>query len=262
MQFFVENMLNHIKYVRSHQIYKNKLIFLFSKSGDDIEEKFATKMEFVNEPEVAIKIEPEYEVKIEEPEVLIKVEEPDVVDIKIEEPEFDVKVEEYELEQNVEYNSEENIGDEIFYENNVDLDSKSCEICNKTFSSKINLKNHFEGTHLGLIKYKCDMCEKGYTTVSGLNTHINVVHKKIRFNCSHCDQTFSEKGNLKVHVQRIHLGMKKKNKTEKVKKNTKCEICNREFEFPSRLKEHFKVIHERTRDHACSKCEKTFQRLI
>ena len=259
MQFLLKNILNHIKSVRLHQIYKNKLIFLFSKSGDDIEEKFATKMEFVNEPEVAIKIEPEYEVKIEEPEYDVNINEPEY-GVNFEEPEFYINDEDSELNQPpVEYNLEEHVGDNIFYENNVDADRKLCEICNMTFSTKGNLTAHFKRIHLGLnmrekvIKNtKCEICNKDFGFPSRLKLHFQDVHEGRRDHaCPQCEKSFSKSYRLNEHIQTVHEGIKKEGKH-------KCDSCEMSFPVPSKLKRHIARKHGGIKEFQCCMCPKAY----
>ena len=38
----------------------------------------------------------------------------------------------------------------------------------------------------------------------------------------------------------------------------KCEICGKMFEHKSRLEQHYKVVHQKSKDFACAFCDKTF----
>ena len=50
------------------------------------------------------------------------------------------------------------------------------------------------------IKYKCDICEKSYSTRSNLNKHKNKCVDKVKFICEYCNIEFTQKENLKRHL--------------------------------------------------------------
>jgi hypothetical protein len=50
--------------------------------------------------------------------------------------------------------------------------------CSMTFGYKGNLSKHVKGTHLGLKRYHCSHCDKGYTKKFNLDKHLNSVRRK------------------------------------------------------------------------------------
>ena len=63
---------------------------------------------------------------------------------------------------------------------NIYHESKQkCEICEKVFKTKQELKHHFTAVHLVNNEkvYNCNICRKLYTSRTLLIFHINTVHK-------------------------------------------------------------------------------------
>ena len=57
--------------------------------------------------------------------------------------------------------------------------------------------------HTGEKRYKCDVCEKKFTTGRHLKTHMTVHTGERAFKCEICYKQFSQSGNLKIH-EKIH----------------------------------------------------------
>ena len=73
-----------------------------------------------------------------------------------------------------------------------------CEVCDKTFKS-VSLKiNHVNNVH-GLMT-SCLICELTYSSNAYLRAHIRKVHNKQKlFKCEYCDKQFTTKQMLKLH---------------------------------------------------------------
>ena len=54
--------------------------------------------------------------------------------------------------------------------------------------------------HNGEKRFKCSVCNYGFTDKYVLKTHIDSVHNGIRQNCSFCDASFATKFGLKRHI--------------------------------------------------------------
>ena len=81
----------------------------------------------------------------------------------------------------------------------------SCEICNKTFSTKGNLKKHVSSVHERKKPFECEICNKVFFEKGTLKIHISSVHeKKKSFECDICEKTFAVKDKLKRHVSFVH----------------------------------------------------------
>ena len=106
---------------------------------------------------------------------------------------------------------EENITNESLSEETMKskdcpkLDSKQCPGCEKEFSSKYTMVNHFKSVHLGH-KYSCQLCEAKYSSKQRLTQHMKdaFVHTGQRQSCTHCNATYSTQETLKRHVKAKH----------------------------------------------------------
>ena len=113
--------------------------------------------------------------------------------------------------------------------------SKSCERCEKTFSTSKYLKIHMETVHEGVKKYKCKKCEKSFGQAGHLKTHYDNVHMRLKnYKCNKCGKYFSEARNLRRHNEIIHEGLKK----------YQCYKCGKSFGQAEELKKHNEVVHE------------------
>ena len=99
---------------------------------------------------------------------------------------------------------------------------KKCDICNKLFSNKSNLRKHIKNIHKK-IKFKCEICDKEFSQKDNLLSHKRNIHSKsVEFECTVCEKKFNRKGNLQAH------------------KNVccKCKHCHEQFSSPSELLNH------------------------
>ena len=101
--------------------------------------------------------------------------------------------------------------------------------------------------HSGTL-HQCTVCNKSYTTVSGLNRHHRAVHEQVRYACSLCSKSYSSLSHLSNHHRAVH---------ERV--GHSCSVCNKLYPTVSHLKSHHREVHDRVR-HPCSVCSKTFSR--
>ena len=112
--------------------------------------------------------------------------------------------------------------------------------------------------------YKCDNCEKSFTSVKYLQKHQQDQNKKCEYNaqlntkgriqCGSCEMTFASEYNLKRHILGVHEGYK----------GYKCDLCGMSFGYSSVLhthkKSHFKDPKEDDRPYICESCGKAFAR--
>jgi len=124
--------------------------------------------------------------------------------------------------------------------------------CNKSFSSRIDLKNHINA-HLGLKPFKCDYkdCNKSFSIKRSLKQHQYRIHSGIKpFFCTICKKRFSAKPSLKVHFKK-HSGVRP----------FECDhiLCIAKFFTKSSLERHKKTVHSEERPFPCSLCPKKFK---
>lgn len=71
--------------------------------------------------------------------------------------------------------------------------------CNKTYSTKFNLKRHVEITHQKQKKYKCDLCQKSFVSQQNLKEHIFTHTGAKPYKCPYCDEFFRQISQLSLH---------------------------------------------------------------
>ena len=178
-------------------------------------------------------------------------------------------------------------------------ESRVCEYCDKTLSSKGNLDTHLKRKHMKDInpeiqadtnadqmedgdendaKIECELgCGKKFKIRKNMKTHMRLTHNGKRFKCNGCDKMFFSQANLERHQDQVH-GRNEKvpcNVCSKTFKNNeyllthlekcgkhKCDICNESFYTGGKLRFHIKKEHEPTvtKVHKCSVCSYTFKR--
>ena len=86
-------------------------------------------------------------------------------------------------------------------------------------------------------KYKCNQCDKAYTTSQNLKFHVQHVHEKLKpqYKCPKCDKAYKHYRYLKYHVQYVHEGLKPKHK---------CSECDKYFRQVDSLKYHVQYVHK------------------
>ncbi|XP_072380247.1 uncharacterized protein [Diabrotica undecimpunctata] len=132
---------------------------------------------------------------------------------------------------------EEQINNKI-QENDVIVNSKikkTCEVCDKVFSSKLSLLHH-KKVHRNRKKtgelVQCTKCDRLLTSENSLNKHMKI-HTGVKpFKCSHCSKDFLYMHSLTVHL-RLHTG-----ETPYV-----CSICNKRYHSARSLQKHRDVKH-------------------
>ena len=91
-------------------------------------------------------------------------------------------------------------------QNHKDEKPFKCEECNKFYSSKSGLLFHLRG-HAGIKPYQCKQCPKRFVQKCDLVTHERIHTGEKPFNCEHCNKSFTQRGHLTVH-RRSHTGEK------------------------------------------------------
>jgi len=109
-------------------------------------------------------------------------------------------------------------------------DRFKCDQCDKDFSTKGRLQTHIK-TH-NSCPQKCNQCGKMYKTVENLKQHIKGMHSEKRLECDECDQMFSTISRLNKHRKKVH-----------VFKSFKCDQCKYRCKTNSHLKMHINQVH-------------------
>ena len=112
---------------------------------------------------------------------------------------------------------------------------------------ELHISNVQEGFNLE--EYKCQECNRNFTTNGSLKSH-QIVHdqNRIRYECNKCQKSFSHETELVMHIKSIHEG-----------KRFVCKICNKEFTQDGNMKRHIISVHEITEKlYECSSCSKFY----
>ncbi|KAM3955991.1 zinc finger Y-chromosomal protein 1-like [Aphomia sociella] len=112
----------------------------------------------------------------------------------------------------------------------------TCAECNAKFVTKTSLKQHVDFVHLKNSKYECDKCLKVFKNNSGLKKHVSYVHEKIRPPrnkiCDICGRGFTTLTILKFHI-RTHTG----------ERPLQCTQCPATFAHSAALYTHNRLLH-------------------
>ena len=121
-----------------------------------------------------------------------------------------------------------------------------CAHCNppKSFASKQHLNEHISVQHEGK-RYACSECDKNYTTIRHLKSHIQTVHlKRGDFKCKFCGKKFATIDRHRNHVRQSHT-------------QVNCEICFKQINNQFELKKHKVLVHNDTKNAwICEICPK------
>ena len=141
-----------------------------------------------------------------------------------------------------------------------DEDIFICDICEKRFKNKYNLKEHMSCVHSEARPFKCEDCSSSFKMDNHLKKHITRVHnftkKNLKYHsniknyqCGICSKTFKRSSALNIHAMSIHTNAK----------DFECDLCSRKFKDKYSLKQHKKIIHLSIRKFKCDVCPMKFK---
>ncbi|XP_013407131.1 zinc finger protein 366 isoform X1 [Lingula anatina] len=106
-----------------------------------------------------------------------------------------------------------------------------CNMCEKTYTTKHNLVTHVLG-HNGIKPHCCLVCGRLFKQLSHLHTHM-LTHTNSRpHSCEKCGKSFTQVSHLKRHMA-THMDTKPH----------QCDHCGRGFAYPSELRIHIEHQH-------------------
>ncbi|CAL1539893.1 unnamed protein product [Lymnaea stagnalis] len=171
----------------------------------------------------------------------------------------------------------------------VDDENMFCQVCNKDFYHKDNLKSHLKKnhnkktvlcsycgklvlhfrleTHLEKVhekpSYTCHICQKGFLKRECLEGHINKHSNTKPYICEHCGRKYAYSTSLYTHKRlcsksAVPAHLLHPRSLEEKDTFCICEICGMKFEGTSGLKDHHSAKHG-GKVQCCGFCGKKFQ---
>ena len=88
----------------------------------------------------------------------------------------------------------------------------TCEVCDKTFSSKYVMLAHTKREHQagGPKEFKCELCDRTFATNTSLRRHARETHGENSFECTFegCGLFFPVRHSLERHMRHVHNPVK------------------------------------------------------
>ena len=144
----------------------------------------------------------------------------------------------------------------------------TCPVCDKSFKSENEVKQHLQDFHKEGKKsksvgqdessepkkksakgnFQCQSCSKSFVQKQSLTRHVKSVHDKVLHSCDQCGKTFTQKDHLGRHISEIHC----------VEQRFNCPHCNEYFTRNDNLTRHVLDLHENIRNYKCGECLQSF----
>ncbi|XP_055849283.1 zinc finger protein 665 [Episyrphus balteatus] len=122
-----------------------------------------------------------------------------------------------------------------------------CDKCAKSFASRTSLNDHTRSNCGKDPLYRCEICDKKFSTAGILKTH-SLLHKdETPYACDKCGKTFKIKAQYKTHIKMKHTDYKP----------FKCELCPKAYPYRESLLTHM-TVHTGLKRYACNGCSKRF----
>ncbi|XP_066150995.1 oocyte zinc finger protein XlCOF22-like [Euwallacea fornicatus] len=159
-----------------------------------------------------------------------------------------------------------------------------CKTCGSTFTSKTKLCSHYKENidcrPKSFKLYKCEICEKEFSTIRRRNEHMNTHTGETPYICNYCGKGFQLYPAHFKHVYRHRLALgevefKPGYMENRVRLNLKCELCPKVFASRSGFANH-QLIHQgvkiqykkrpkkeetgpKLKNYLCNYCAKSFR---
>ena len=117
-----------------------------------------------------------------------------------------------------------------------------CQLCDFIGSSDQSLRDHRNFVHLG-ISFSCQLCDFSTKRKRDLHAHVKQKHEGVEFPCAKCDYVASKSQHLKVHMTSFHDGIR-----------FPCPDCDFVGKYKASLWQHKRRVHEGIQ-YSCDQCE-------
>ena len=114
----------------------------------------------------------------------------------------------------------------------VEVQGERCEECNKHFSSKSKLKEHFRNVHKD--PEECEICAKWFSSKKAKARHMKRSHDQETFMCPYCPKSFTRKDNVSRHIETVHRTIP----------TITCKKCGYKFSRTDLLLKHMLTVHK------------------
>ena len=118
--------------------------------------------------------------------------------------------------------------------------------CNFKADKPSHVEKH-RTIHSGVKAFECPKCQKGFSQINGLRSHLKSCFERRGYECRVCGQKFNHLQTMKSHVL-LHSG----------EKPHTCEDCGAKFADLRNFKRH-RRIHENSYPYSCWRCNKKFR---
>ncbi|KAI8431351.1 hypothetical protein MSG28_015891 [Choristoneura fumiferana] len=113
-----------------------------------------------------------------------------------------------------------------------------CNVCDKGYRSRGELRDHVNYQHIGQTQHKCPVCGKALATRRCITRHVRRAHHGVKEGprdkiCQQCGKAFRDKKGLREH-EFIHTG----------ERPLSCEVCGCTFRQSASLYTHKKRVHK------------------
>ncbi|GFN92129.1 Zinc finger protein 711 [Plakobranchus ocellatus] len=105
-----------------------------------------------------------------------------------------------------------------------------CPHCPNRFSDYFSMNDHLGEVHNLQPPLQCQVCGKGYQSLTGLNLHMELHSGKTHL-CPICDSKFTQKGTIKHHLRKVH-------------KMAQCQNCVSVFRIGEEFNQHVLRCHK------------------